>query len=65
MNNQPMPEPGFTVAETEAFDRGVADGERDGQAAVNPWSSSDAYALWDAWESGASVGRKNHAFNNP
>lgn len=56
MSDQPMPEPGFTQAETEAFDRGVKDGE---QLRHNPYDFDTQFALWDAWENGASVGRLN------
>lgn len=53
----PMPEPGFTVAETGAFDRGVADGELRGMDAENPFDSVTHADEWDAWENGVSVGR--------
>jgi hypothetical protein len=49
-------EPGFTHAETRAFDRGLKDGAREGIEAANPFSRDD---MRDAWENGKSVGVLN------
>lgn len=51
-----MPEPGFTAAETEAFDQGVKDGERIGPKPQCPYGDK---ACADAWENGYSVGTFN------
>ncbi len=53
---RPMPEPGFTVAETKAFDRGVRDGAKLRHC---PFDFDTQFKLWDAWQNGASVGRCN------
>jgi hypothetical protein len=56
MSKKLMPEPGFTVAETKAFDRGVKDGEKLRHCPYDLLKNPD---LWDAWQNGASVGRCN------
>jgi hypothetical protein len=54
------PDCGHSDAEHEAFDAGIMTGEREGWEAKNPYSERDQYDLWDAWETGVSVGRMAH-----
>ena len=58
------PDCGHTPSEHQAFDRGNADGRRDGIEVENPYDPEQSPEEWDAWETGKSVGAQEHISAN-